>query len=211
MRLHVREWGDRRAPPFVCLHGVGATGATFSRLAERLRHRVVAPDLRGHGGSAYEPPWRLETHADDVLETIGDLDAVAWIGHSLGGRLIVEIAQREPRTIRRAILLDPAIRIRPDRALELAEEERTGSPRDHCASAAIALFGELAGPHARVEALRAPTLLVVPAGDSVVGPRQLAYARRHVRDLRVATVPGGHDVLEDAFEETVQAVADFLG
>ena len=76
MRLHVHEWGDADAPALICLHGVSAHGRRFRRLAEeRLakRFRVLAPDLRGHGRSGYEPPWNIATHLADVLETVDEI------------------------------------------------------------------------------------------------------------------------------------------
>jgi lipase len=129
MRLHVHEWGDRSAPPLVCLHGVTAHGRRFRRLAEdglARRFRVVAPDLRGHGRSEWEPPWRLETHVADLLETLTDLDVdrAIFIGHSFGGRLILELAARAPELVERAILLDPAIHLLPHVALDNAEDQR---------------------------------------------------------------------------------------
>ena len=64
------EWGDASLPPLVCLHGVTSHGRHFEQLAERLadRFHVVALDLRGHGGSPWEPPWNLEQHVADVLD-----------------------------------------------------------------------------------------------------------------------------------------------
>jgi lipase len=129
LRLHLREWGDPGAPPLVCLHGVTSYGGHFRRLAEELladRFRVLAPDLRGHGRSGYEPPWSLDTHVADVAETLEAAGAVpaVWLGHSFGGRLVIEIAVRSPELVRRAVLLDPAIRIRPDNASGLADEVR---------------------------------------------------------------------------------------
>src|ERR671922_1252293 len=90
MLLHLNEWGDPHAPPVVCLHGVTGHGRRFRRLAEeRLARgfRVLAPDLRGHGFSEWEPPWTIATHRADVLETMAaaGVDRAAWIGHSLGG------------------------------------------------------------------------------------------------------------------------------
>ena len=64
MRLHVHEWGDPAAPPLVCLHGVTGHGERFKRLAEEhwsKRFHVIAPDLRGHGRSEWEPPWTYPT------------------------------------------------------------------------------------------------------------------------------------------------------
>lgn len=127
MRLHVHEWGDRDAPAVVCVHGVSAHGRRFRKLAEeRLapRFRVLAPDLRGHGRSKYDPPWDLATHVDDLLETIDGegVETPAWVGHSFGGRLLLELAARSPGRIRCAALLDPAIQILPHVGLNFAEE-----------------------------------------------------------------------------------------
>src|SRR5262249_24615383 len=85
--LNVHEWGDPGAPPPVGLHGVSAHRRRFRKLAEeRLESyfQVLAPDLRGHGYSDWEPPWTIATHAHDVLET---LDAAGvrhapFVGHS---------------------------------------------------------------------------------------------------------------------------------
>ncbi len=129
MELHVHEWGDSGSPAVVCLHGVNAHGRRFRRLAEdRLapRFRVLSPDLRGHGYSDWEPPWTIATLAHDVLET---LDAAGvrradWIGHSLGGRLVLEIATLAPDRIHRAVLLDPAIQLLPHVGYDFAERER---------------------------------------------------------------------------------------
>ncbi len=126
MRLHLHAWGDEAAPRIVCLHGVTAHGRRFRKLAEeRLagRFRVLAPDLRGHGRSGWEPPWSVEMHVDDLLDTLGS-EPATWIGHSFGGRLVLEIAARQPGLVRRAVLLDPALYVLPHVALDMAEEER---------------------------------------------------------------------------------------
>ena len=128
MRLHLHEWGDPDAAPVVCLHGVSAHGRRFRRLAEeRLAHRfrVLAPDLRGHGRSGWEPPWTIAAHLADVVETIeaAGVTEAAWIGHSFGGRLVLELAAREPERVERAALLDPAIQFLPHIGLDLAAHE----------------------------------------------------------------------------------------
>src|SRR5215210_5947450 len=129
MELNLHEWGDAAAPTVVCLHGVNAHGRRFRRLAEeRLakRFRVLAPDLRGHGGSEWEPPWTIATHAHDVLETLDDagVRSAQWIGHSFGGRLLLELAALAPDRIERAALLDPAIQLLPHVGFDFAERER---------------------------------------------------------------------------------------
>lgn len=130
MLLQLHEWGDRAAPPIVALHGIGGFGRRFRKIAEeRLasRFRVLAPDLRGHGSSSWEPPWTIATHAADVLETIeaAGVERAAFVGHSYGGRLILELADLHPDRIERVALLDPAIQLLPHVGFDFAERERS--------------------------------------------------------------------------------------
>ena len=129
MLLQLHEWGARAAPPLVCLHGVTGHGRRFRRLAEeRLakRFRVLAPDLRGHGHSEWEPPWTIGTNVADVLETIAaaGVERATWLGHSYGGRLVLEVAALEPHRVERAALLDPAIDLLPHVGFDMAEDHR---------------------------------------------------------------------------------------
>jgi lipase len=113
------------APPVICLHGVTGHGGRFRKLAEeRLARRfhVVAADLRGHGHSTWDEPWDIETHVADLLDTFEE--PADWIGHSFGGRLIMQVAAVRPELVERAVLLDPAIFIPPLLARDLAEDAR---------------------------------------------------------------------------------------
>src|SRR5215475_16106638 len=128
MVLHVQEWGDPQGEPLVCLHGVTGYAGVYRRLAEERwsERRVLAFDLRGHGRSGWEPPWTFATHVADLVETsvaLG-LSAADWVGHSFGGRLVLELASAQPQLVRRAGLLDPAIQLLPHVALDAAEFER---------------------------------------------------------------------------------------
>jgi len=135
MLLQLHEWGERSSPPLVALHGVGGHGRRFRKLAEELlarRFRVVAPDLRGHGFSGWEPPWTIATHVADVLETTEDagIERATFLGHSYGGRLILELAAVDPDRIERAVLLDPAIQLLPHVGYDFAERERADNAYD---------------------------------------------------------------------------------
>jgi lipase len=128
MRLHVHDYGDPAGSPLVCVHGVTGHGERFRRLAdERLEERrVIAPDLRAHGRSGSEPPWSLDTHVGDLLETMRTLgvEEADWLGFSYGGRVAAALAAREPARVGRLVLLDPALHVSPETCLEQAREER---------------------------------------------------------------------------------------
>ena len=139
MLLQLHELGEPDAPPVVCLHGLNAHGRRFRKLAEeRLssRFRVLAPDLRGHGASEWEPPWTIATHVHDVLETLDDagIHSADWIGHSFGGRLLLELTASVPGRLERMVLLDPAIQLLAHVGFDFAELERADrvyeSPED---------------------------------------------------------------------------------
>ncbi|MVZ99481.1 alpha/beta fold hydrolase [Actinomadura sp. LD22] len=115
--LHVHRYGDPSGAPLVALHGVTGHGARWRRTAERhLADRyTLAPDLRGHGRSPYEPPWGVEQHVEDVLAVMDaeNLDRADLVGHSYGGMIAVHLARTAPHRVRRLVLLDPAIGLDP--------------------------------------------------------------------------------------------------
>src|SRR5437870_4874738 len=52
------------------------------------------------------------------------IDGASFVGHSLGGRLVLELAEVAPERIERAALLEPAIQLLPHVALDQAEGQR---------------------------------------------------------------------------------------
>lgn len=123
--LALHAWGDEGAERIVCLHGVTASGGHFRHLAEDhlSGYRVLAPDLLGHGGSPWEPPWRIDDQLDALLATLGE-EPATWLGHSYGGRLAFELAARRPELVERLVLLDPAVHLAAHVALFAAESAR---------------------------------------------------------------------------------------
>jgi lipase len=65
-----------------------------------------------------------------------DLARADWVGHSFGGRLVVELAARHPERIRRMVLLDPAIQL----PFELAESAALAEGRDPVWESTAACF-----------------------------------------------------------------------
>ena len=101
--------------PVICIHGLGATKASFLPTVAALadRHRVIAMDLPGFGESdkpisaPYDAPYfaRAVTALLDSLE----IERAHLVGNSMGGRVSIEMGLREPERIGRIALLSPAL------------------------------------------------------------------------------------------------------
>jgi pimeloyl-ACP methyl ester carboxylesterase len=109
LRYAVGGPADDATPPLVLVHGLGGTVENWRALAPPLavRHRVVVPDLPGHGRSALLPEARdIDALAGAVLAQ-ADAEAVrdaVWIGHSLGGVVALRAAALRPETARGLVL-----------------------------------------------------------------------------------------------------------
>ena len=115
LALYYRDYGDRLASrtPVLCLTGLTRNSADFGALAERLsgERRVLCPDYRGRGRSAYDPDWR---HYDPYIyiADIAHLLAATGIGRavivgtSLGGLLAMGLAVLRPTQVAAVVLND---------------------------------------------------------------------------------------------------------
>ena len=97
------------APCLVLLHGLTATAdlnwfAAYEPLAQR--YRLIAPDLRGHGGGPTAARFRLDDAADDVAALLRALDAgpAIAVGYSMGGAVAQELWRRHPALVSGLVL-----------------------------------------------------------------------------------------------------------
>ncbi len=108
--LRVGRWGS--GPTYVlAAHGVTANHVSFQALADRLPDDVtlVAPDLRGRGGSnGIAGPYGMPEHADDLVAVLDHLGAASAtvLGHSMGGFVAVVAAHRHPERVDAVLLVD---------------------------------------------------------------------------------------------------------
>jgi pimeloyl-ACP methyl ester carboxylesterase len=92
------------------------------RLADE--YQCVAPDLRGFGDSAAPATeYTLSTYADDVAELIDVLriERYMLIGHSMGGKIALALAARQPPGLEALVLVAPS----PPTPEPMSNDERT--------------------------------------------------------------------------------------
>jgi pimeloyl-ACP methyl ester carboxylesterase len=92
--LYFTERGS--GPPLLLLHGLMATGEMFKPVIEYFaaRHRVIVPDLRGHGRSrSLPPPYTVPQFASDLSRLLYYLriDSVSVLGYSHGGAVAQQL------------------------------------------------------------------------------------------------------------------------
>jgi 3-oxoadipate enol-lactonase len=96
--------------PVVFLHGFPHSRALWApQLGALLDHwRCIAPDLRGFGDSAAEPPYSVDQYADDVAELLDSLGLSRAViaGLSLGGYVAFAFWRRHRARVRALILAD---------------------------------------------------------------------------------------------------------
>jgi pimeloyl-ACP methyl ester carboxylesterase len=113
-RVSTLTMGDGR--DVVCVHGLGATKASFFDAAAALTragYRVHALDLPGFGGSSkpVAAPYSARWFADSVVEVMDalDVDRAHLVGNSMGGRVAIEVGLRAPERVAGLALLCPAV------------------------------------------------------------------------------------------------------
>jgi pimeloyl-ACP methyl ester carboxylesterase len=102
-------------PPVVMLHGLGGNKASFLPTIAALApsFRTIAVDLLGFGdsdkplGASYGPEFQARGVAR-LLDALG-LEGAHLIGHSMGGRVALELGFREPARTHGLVLMTPAM------------------------------------------------------------------------------------------------------
>ncbi len=104
-----------RGEPVICIHGLGATKASFLPTIAALagQWRVIGVDLPGFGesekplGAAYDAPYFADAVAA-LLDQL-EIERAHIIGNSMGGRVAIEVGLLHPKRVRRMALLSPAL------------------------------------------------------------------------------------------------------
>jgi 3-oxoadipate enol-lactonase len=114
--------------PVVLLHAFPLSRTMWRPQREALEeeYRVIAPDLRGFGGTrGFDGPPSVDRMADDVaglLDGLGVRDRVVLGGLSMGGYVALAFARRHPGRLRGLVLADT--KAEPDDAQARASREQ---------------------------------------------------------------------------------------
>jgi len=108
MKLHYETRGD--GPPVLILHGLFGSHQNWLPVARELSgtFRVLTVDLRNHGQSPHHDESSYAVMAEDVARLIDDLDLgkVSLLGHSLGGKVAMQVALSHPEVVERLVIVD---------------------------------------------------------------------------------------------------------
>jgi pimeloyl-ACP methyl ester carboxylesterase len=206
--LATEEYGTPEGSPVVALHGAG--GAEGRPAIESApQRRWICPSLRGFGASVKAPPWTLEQLAQDVVATLDSLriERADVIGASLGGAVAFAVARLAPERVRSMVALDAAV-CTPQHYLKhrnLAHApELLAALQKSISENLPPNLGQFAG-HVLILAAGASTKHNVTESGIAALRSQLGL-RLHV----VTIADAGHDLLGDAFDQTVCEIRRFL-
>lgn len=113
MKLHYQEYGEG-TDTLVIMHGLFGMLDNWAGLSRRFgaTRRVLAVDLRNHGKSGHAPAMDYDIMAKDVVELLDhlNLDAVHLLGHSMGGKVAMQLADKHGDRLMSMVVVDIAPR-----------------------------------------------------------------------------------------------------
>jgi len=123
LKLHYAVWGDGGRPPLVLIHGGRDHCRNWDPVAMALhdRYTIYAPDLRGHGDSAWAlgGMYSLPEFVLDIATLVASLGdgPLTIIGHSLGGAVALQYAGTYPERALKVVAIEglgpPTLEHRP--------------------------------------------------------------------------------------------------
>jgi len=116
MLLNFRTYGNQ-GPALVIVHGFLGMGDNWHLLAQQFAKdfTVYVMDMRNHGKSAHSDIFNLQIMVDDIIETLDHIGIgnIYIIGHSMGGKVAMQMALENPSRVTKLIVADIAPKAYP--------------------------------------------------------------------------------------------------
>lgn len=112
LKLHYADWGNEDAPPLLLVHGGRDHCRSWDWVAGELRKdwHIIAPDLRGHGDSAWSPEgnYSMQAYIYDLAQLVHQLKLapVTIVAHSLGGSISLRYTGLYPENVRKIVAIE---------------------------------------------------------------------------------------------------------
>jgi len=225
MRATVNEIGieytdEGAGAPLCFVHGFPLSRGAWAQQVEAFKagYRVIAPDLRGFGGSeATEGPVPMGRYAEDLYKLLQHLELgpVILVGHSMGGYIALAFAKIYPHALRGLVLVGTkAGADTPETATArraTAEAVRTGGIGPVVDAMAPKMLSAGNPDEAMAAAVRAFMAPAKPEGviGALLGMAERADAEPWLGKLKVPTlvITGADDTLVPPSESTALAKA----
>ncbi|TDQ17433.1 pimeloyl-ACP methyl ester carboxylesterase [Algoriphagus boseongensis] len=115
MKLNFKKLGSGK--PFVILHGLFGSADNWFSIARELEktYTLYLVDQRNHGDSPHSDQWNYQVMVEDLKELLDDegLEKVFLMGHSMGGKTVMNFACTYPERVEKLIVADIAPRYYP--------------------------------------------------------------------------------------------------
>jgi len=115
MQLAFNQFGSpasEDSQTILILHGMFGSKRNWQSIARKLGEdlQLFTLDLRNHGDSEHSDTMSYEDMADDVFQFISEhsLGKVSVVGHSMGGKVAMQMALQQPEIIKRVVIVDIA-------------------------------------------------------------------------------------------------------
>ncbi len=111
MKLFFREYGAGNET-LIITHGLYGSSDNWATIARELgdKFRVIVVDCRNHGKSPHASSHTYNDMANDLVELLDDLEIKSsnFVGHSMGGKCVMQLALSYPERIKKMAILDIA-------------------------------------------------------------------------------------------------------
>ncbi len=115
MKLYHREVGEGQ--PIIILHGLFGSSDNWLTIAKKLEggFKVYLIDQRNHGQSGHSDAWDYTAMVADLAAFIQEnkIENPVVMGHSMGGKTVMEFAFQYPEMLQKLIVVDIAPRPYP--------------------------------------------------------------------------------------------------